>query len=171
MTVDPSTGYIKAMAGGRNYAALQVNLATGGTQGMQPGSSFKAFTIAAALEQGFTPAQTYPTPGIYYPSGCPNKDSCAIHNDEGGSEGTVDMQTALTASINTWFAQLARDAGPDNVQAMAKRLGVTIVGNQPCCDERVTLGVLDVTPLSMASAYGVFDNHGVRVPRRRRWSR
>ena len=164
VTVDPATGYIKAMAGGRNYAALQVNLATGGTQGMQPGSSFKAFTIAAALEQGITPAQTYPTPGVYYPAGCPNKDSCAIHNDEGGSEGTVDMQTALTASINTWFAQLARDVGPDNVQAMAKRLGVTIVGNQPCCDERVTLGVLDVTPLSMASAYGVFANHGVRMP-------
>ncbi len=163
VSVDPATGYIKAMAGGRNYAALQVNLATGGTQGMQAGSSFKPYTIATALEQGFTPAQTYPTPGSYLPSGC-TKDSCAIHNDEGGSEGTVDMQTALTASINTWFAQLARDVGPDNVQAMAKRLGVTVVGTQPCCDERVTLGVLDITPLSMASAYGVFDDHGVRVP-------
>jgi penicillin-binding protein 1A len=163
VTIDPSTGYIKAMAGGRNYAALQVNLATGGTQGMQPGSSFKPFTVAAALEQGFTPAQTYPTPGTYFPSGCAT-DKCAIHNDEGGSEGTVDMQTALTASINTWFAQLARDVGPANVKAMAQRLGVTIVGTQQCCDERVTLGVLDVTPLSMASAYGVFDNHGVRVP-------
>ncbi len=165
VTVDPATGYVKAMVGGRNYTALQLNLASGvGTQGFQPGSSFKAFTIATALERGFTPAQTYPTPGIYYPSGCPNKDSCAIHNDEGGSAGTVDMQTALTASINTWFAQLARDVGPDNVQSMAKRLGVQVVGHQNCCDERVTLGVLDVTPLSMASAYGVFDNHGVRVP-------
>jgi penicillin-binding protein 1A len=164
VTIDPATGYIKAMTGGRNYSALQLNLASGvGTQGMQPGSSFKAFTIATALEQGFTPAQQYPTPGSYLPSGC-TKDSCAIHNDEGGSDGTVDMQTALTKSINTWFAQLARDVGPDNIQAMAKRLGVTIVGNQPCCDERITVGVLDVTPLSMASAYGVFDNHGVRVP-------
>ena len=162
VTVDPATGYIKAMAGGRNYTALQVNLATGGTQGMQAGSSFKPFTIAAALEQGFTPAQTYPTPGSYLPTGC-TKDSCAIHNDEGGSEGVVDMQTALTASINTWFAQLAHDVGPDNVKAMAERLGVKVVEDQPV-DERVTLGILDITPLSMASAYGVFDNHGVRVP-------
>jgi penicillin-binding protein 1A len=165
VSVDPSTGYIKAMTGGRNYQALQLNLAVDGL-GKQPGSSFKAFTIATALEEGFTPDKTYDTQAAYFPTGC-HQDSCAIHNSEGSAEGVVNMVTATAASINTYFAPLAHDVGPNNIAAMATRLGVHIVvpnANPPGYDERITVGYKEVTPLSMASAYGVFDNHGVRVP-------
>jgi penicillin-binding protein 1A len=166
VSVDPATGYVTDMVGGRDYNALQLNLAVDG-QGKQPGSSFKAFTLAAAMEEGFTPDKTfYPAPAVYYPAYCHGDPRCkGIHNSEGGAEGgSVDMATATSASINTWFAQLARDVGPDNVAAMATRLGVDIVSpSKTGYDERITIGVKEVTPLSMAAAYGVFDNHGVKV--------
>ena len=60
VSVDPSTGYVKAMVGGRDFASNQVNLALGGSTGMQPGSSMKPYTMAAALEQGITPDTVLP---------------------------------------------------------------------------------------------------------------
>jgi penicillin-binding protein 1A len=168
VTVDPTTGYITDMVGGRNYKALNVNLAAGyNSLGKQPGSSFKAFTLAAALEQGFSPDKTvYPAPAVYYPTYCHGDPRClGIHNSEGGAEGgAVSMATATAQSINTWFAQLARDVGPDNVAAMAQRLGVDIIAPEKHYDERITIGYKEVSPLSMAAAYGVFANHGVKMP-------
>jgi penicillin-binding protein 1A len=168
VTVDPTTGYITDMVGGRNYNALQVNLAAGyNSQGKQPGSSMKAFTLAAALEQGFTPDKTfYPAPAVYYPVYCHGDPRCkGIHNSEGQAEGgSVSMAAATAASINTWFAQLAQDVGPDNVAAMATRLGVDIVSPEQHYDVRITIGYKEVTPLSMAAAYSVFANHGVKMP-------
>jgi penicillin-binding protein 1A len=172
VSVDPSTGYITDMAGGRNYKALQVNLAIGGTQGVQPGSSFKPFTIATALEEGIKPSKTYNVGSVYLPAWCGTDTHCvgAIHNSaDGESAGGLNMYQATAQSVNTYFAPLARDAGPTNIVAMAQRLGITHFDFRPGhkipqLDEHIGIGQYDVSPLDMAAAYGVFDNHGIKVP-------
>lgn len=163
VSVEPSTGFVKALVGGRDFAASQVNLATGGTQGMQPGSSFKAFTIAAGLEEGFTPDTVYDAGAVYMPKGC-TRDTCAIHNSEGEGTGPITLREATAASVNTFFAPFARDVGPNNVVKMAHRLGIDhFLDTTVNYDERVTLGYTEVSPLDMAAAYSVFANHGLKV--------
>ena len=190
-SVEPPTGFVKALVGGRDFyngAAGQVNLALadcpnrsrltkpgdkvdvtaacwddpsvtpgGGGNGRQTGSAFKAFTLATALEQGVNPSKVYPAPrciaiGTYQP--------CNNENEGGGSQ-TIRQATAH--SINTVFVQLIRDVGVKQTAEMAKKLGITTAWYSPKYHGlSYTLGVMDVAPLDMASAYGVFAARGQR---------
>ncbi|MGI8491565.1 MAG: transglycosylase domain-containing protein, partial [Acidimicrobiales bacterium] len=145
------------------------NTITGGGSGRQPGSSWKPFVLATAFSQGVPPTKTYPAPGTLPIPGCkPNpKNSCVIHNDEpGGFGGNLTLAGAMAASVNTVYAQLAPDVGCPNIASTAKALGIESAFYspvvQPFC-QTYALGVVDVSPLDMASAYGVFDNHGQRA--------
>ncbi len=141
---------------------------TGGGSGRQPGSSWKPFVLAAALEQGISPEAVFPAPGALVIPGCrpgPAQD-CAVHNDEGQGGGPITLRAAMAASVNTVYAQLAEEVGCPAVAAMAKRLGISSAffdpGVQPFCAP-YALGEVDVSPLDMASAYGVFADHGQRA--------
>ena len=139
---------------------------SGGT-GRQPGSSFKPFVLAAAFEKGMQPSKVYPAPNSFRVPECkptPTFD-CTIGNYEGGSFGSADLRKATHSSINTVYAQLIRDVGCKETGEMAKKLGVTSAWYSPqvhTCSGSYALGTLDLSPLEMASAYGVFANRGLR---------
>jgi penicillin-binding protein 1A len=162
--VEPPTGFVRAMVGGRDFAVDQTNLATGaGTfrgRGRQTGSSFKPFVLAEAFEQGITPNEVYSggplTIGDYSPE-----------NYEGAGYGNLSLRTATVKSVNTVFVRLMQDVGPEQVVALANRVGVQIPSIDPAVDGTglsIALGSREVPTLEMAAGYGVFANSGVRVP-------
>ncbi len=185
VSVEPNTGFVRAMVGGRDFAKSQVNLAlgncpddyvvpadgpiclSGGGSGRQPGSSMKAVTLAKAYEEGIGPGRVYSGPGTYTVPGCKG-DQCTVHNVESGSYGSISLKQATAYSVNTVFAQLIGDVGVKNTAEMAHRLGITMVaadGNQPNGEPygvSLTLGAAEVSPLDMASAYSVFAARGVQ---------
>lgn len=141
----------------------------GGTPGRQPGSAWKPFVLATAFEQGIPPTTRYLAPGVYQIPGCkvePGQpaSSCQVRNAEPGSFiGTETLDQATVYSTNTVYAQVAPQVGCPNVAETAKKLGVqsAYYSTPPFyyCST-YALGEVDVSPLSMASAYGVFANHG-----------
>jgi penicillin-binding protein 1A len=163
VTVDPVTGHVKAMVGGRDFAQSQVNLALGGTLGVQPGSSFKAFVLASAFERGIEPDDRYPAPASITLPDCTGQ--CTISNAEPGNGGEEDLRQATAHSVNTVFAQLIQDVGPQNVAELAHRLGVRSIDPETTqYGVSLALGAYETSPLEMAAGYSVFANHGVRVP-------
>jgi penicillin-binding protein 1A len=157
VAVEPPTGYVRAMVGGRDYSTSQYNTAYL-SPGRQTGSSFKPFVLAAALEQGIPLTKRYS--GATFTTG--NGDQ--VHNVEGEGAGPWDLRSAMVHSINAVFARLISDVGVEQAEAMARRLGVNIAPYDSVNDGvSIALGVKDATPLDMASAFGVFANHGKRA--------
>ena len=162
--VEPPTGFVRALVGGRDFELDQTNMATGaGTfqdRGRQPGSSFKPFVLAEAFEQGIKPDAVYSggplTIGDYSPQ-----------NYGGATYGSMTLRTATQKSVNTAFVRLMQDVGPYEVVDLANDLGLNIREIDPTVDGSglsIALGSREVTTLGMASAYGTFGNRGVRVP-------
>ena len=156
VAVEPQTGFVKALVGGRDFGASQVNLALGacpppakpegsdvptlpppdqpicvpgGGGGRQPGSSFKPFTLAKAFEEGITPERVYSAPTTYtYPHCIPTPgSSCTVHNVEGEGGGAMTLRSATVHSVNTVFAQLIGNVGVKPTAELAHRLGITRV--------------------------------------------
>jgi penicillin-binding protein 1A len=194
VSVEPHTGFVKAMVGGRDFGAPggQVNLALGGCAqpaedvrdnvdvaascwnpenivvqsggtGRQPGSSWKPFVLATALSQGMDPGKVYSAPGTYRYPNCTG-DQCVVNNYEGGSGGRATLRNATENSYNTVYAQLIQDTGVPEVAAMAKQLGISSawVASPEVHGYSYALGAQEVSPLDMASAYGVFATNGQR---------
>jgi penicillin-binding protein 1A len=155
VAIDPRDGRVLAMYGGRNFAESQFNLAVQGER--QPGSAFKPFALAAALEQGISPTTSFVSAPVTISLG---DRLWRVENYEGSNLGTVDLETATTYSDNTVYAQLTELVGPKAVAAMARQLGIQspIKGYFS-----VTLGGEAVNPLDMARAYATFANGGRRV--------
>jgi penicillin-binding protein 1B len=158
IAMDPHTGEIKALVGGRDYRSSQLNHALAMRQ---PGSVFKPFVYAAALntavsggQQIFTPSSTVtdePTTfvfdrRIYEPS-----------NFHDNYMGTVTLRTALAHSLNVATVQLAQEVGFNQVAAMAHRAGLNeSIKPTPA----MALGAYETTPLEIAGAYTLFANQG-----------
>ena len=155
VAIDPRDGRVLAMYGGRNFAESQFNLAVQGTR--QPGSAFKPFALAAALDQGISPTTSFVSAPVTISLG---DRVWKVENYEGSNLGTIDLETATTYSDNTVYAQLTELVRPKAVAAMARRLGIQspIKGYFS-----VTLGGEAVNPLEMARAYASFANGGQRV--------
>ena len=125
VAIEPATGHILAMAGGKDFATSQLNLATfkGGT-GRQAGSAFKAFTLAEAMDQGFRLDSRWYGPNTITIDDpvCADQDGepWEPENAEGGGS-SYTLQSATAHSVNTVFAQLVVELGPDNVVDMAHR--------------------------------------------------
>jgi membrane peptidoglycan carboxypeptidase len=175
-SVDPKTGRILALYGGReNFKRFQVDLATArGGAGFQPGSSFKVFFLVAALEKGISPGRVYNSPArIVIPA---RRCYTGINqpwdpgNAGDGEAGVFNMYQATAHSVNTYFAQLAMDVGIERGIEAARRMGISVppAGSRDYDEHRnvcsSVLGVVPVSVLDMASAYGVLANNGVRCP-------
>ena len=162
VAIEPSTGHVLAMAGGKDFSVSQLNLATfkGGT-GRQAGSSFKAFTLAAAMKQGFDLDSRWYGPNtitIEDPVCDGPEGPWQPENAEGGGS-SYTLQSATAHSVNTVFAQLVVEVGPDSVVEMAHDLGIRSDLPAVCA---ITLGSVAVNPLEMTDAYATLADRGVR---------
>jgi penicillin-binding protein 1A len=162
VSMDPTTGQILAMAGGRNFAKNKLNYATmGGGSGREAGSAFKAFTLAAAMKAGYSLNATWSGPNSITIENCPDPTSSDGYwhpvNAEGA--GTYTLALATAHSVNTIFAQVIAQLGPDKVADMAHALGIRSDLPAVCS---ITLGSVAVNPLEMTNAYATLANHGTR---------
>ncbi len=202
--IEPTTGYVRALVGGKDYYPIckgpedkqprechlaNVNLALGrfgGGGGRQPGSSFKPFVLAAALERGIPLYDTFDSsPFTYDFAGGEWK----VGNYEGEGGGSRTLVDATQHSINAVFAHLEIDGvgsgnaflGSQRVAMVARRMGVGFptpdqlrerCGSEYKTTDRcipaddtpaIALGAKEVSPIDMASAYATFANDGVRI--------
>ncbi len=162
VTLDPRTGEVLGMVGGRDFAQSQVNLAIGGSTGFQPGSSFKPFVLAEAFSKGIGPETIYPAPATWNVPGCTG-NQCVLTNYDGSGSGDTTLRDAMHRSINTVFAQLIVDVSVADTIDLATRLGFSRFDPDGDYGPSVALGAVETSPLEMASAYGTFANRGVRV--------
>jgi 1A family penicillin-binding protein len=159
VALDPKTGYVKALVGGRDWSRNKFNFATQARR--QPGSSFKMFTLVTALEEGMPPDKIKldsSSPAVIPTGGRPWKVSNA---EGGGGRGYITLRQATAGSVNTAFARLIKILGPEKVVKVAKRMGIES-DIKPYLS--ITLGSQEVTPLEMASAYGTLAADGVHYP-------
>jgi penicillin-binding protein 1A len=155
VSLDANTGAVLAMVGGRNYHKSQFNLATQGER--QPGSSFKPFVLAAALQGGISPATTLVSRPVTIDIG---GRLWTPTNYEGDYRGPIDLRQAIAYSDNSVFAQLTNVVGPASVARTARTLGI---GTRLNPYFAIGLGAEPATPLDMARAYAAFANGGYRI--------
>ena len=158
VAIDPHTGEVKALVGGRNYGLSQLNHVLAKRQ---PGSIFKPFVYATALNTGITGG-----PHVYTASSTVVDEPTTFyfdnqeytpHNFEKDYSGTVTFRYALAHSINIPAVKVAELAGLDNVVEMANRAGMNYrIKPTPA----VALGAYEITPLEAAGAYTLFSNVG-----------
>jgi penicillin-binding protein 2D len=158
VTIDPKSGWIRALVGGKDFAKSQFNLATQGKR--QPGSSFKMFTLVTALEKGIPPYRAFSSDSPAVIPGTNGAPDWVVSNSEGKGSGDMPLDEATALSVNCVFARLIQEIGAANVAETAKRMG--IVSKIPPYPS-ITLGTQNCTPLEMASAYGTLANNGVHV--------
>lgn len=167
VSIDVRTGGILAMVGGRDFHRSQVNLATGqGGTGRQSGSAFKPFVLAAALEEGITPYDVYPAPGSISVD-VDGPIPWNVSNFGGSSYGSLSVRSATVSSVNTVFAQLIDEVGPEDVAELAHTMGI----RSPLPPvPSLALGTAEVTPLEMAAAFATLASGGIyRRPTGVRW--
>ena len=198
VVVEPRTGLVKAMAVNRVYSLDQTNngphsdpglrdkmkgnypntvnalLGGGALPGYQAGSTFKMFTMLAALNNGYKLDTAYDSPqryqSIYRTGGGPCGEYWCPVNASAAMTGRQDMRTGFGKSVNTYFVQLLQSVGAEKAVRMAERLGLTWhtdVDKMMAAPGRAnnwgsfTLGVADTTPLEMANAYAAVAGDGL----------
>lgn len=151
VVVMDGTGAVKALVGGRSYKRSQFNRAIVAKR--QPGSSFKAFVYAAALENGYRPDSVEVDEPVQIGNWSPE-------NYKRKYLGPVTLEQAYALSLNTVAAKLAYAVDPRTVAAVAKRLGIRSKLN---ADASIALGTSEVTLMEMTSAFTPFANGGSAV--------
>ncbi|MFF4411843.1 transglycosylase domain-containing protein [Streptosporangium sp. NPDC001559] len=182
--VEPGTGRIRAMTASKRYGVnsgnakngpsttynLPADMAHGGGQGFQAGSTFKAFTLATALARGWRFDDGFMTPGRFVPSGgyfdCRghrvNDPRSQIFNASGeGSGGPQSISTGTWKSVNIFYMMLERRVGLCQVVKTAKALGVVRADGTPLREvPTFTLGVNEMDPVTVAAAFAAFGARG-----------
>ncbi len=165
IAVDPRTGEILSLVGGRSYNQSQYNRAIVARR--QPGSVFKPFVFLAAFEQGALSADPGITPAALVqdePTTWEVGDKLwSPENYEREYDGAITFRRALALSRNIATIKVAERAGYEHVAEVWKRLGV---GSTPKAYPSIALGVFEATPLEIATAYTVFPNLGTVRPLR-----
>lgn len=157
ISIDPGTGYIKAMVGGRNFYESQFNRSYQALR--QPGSAFKPFVFLTALENGFTPDDIIIDGPVSYP-GSKKGVTWSPKNFSGDFKGPVTLRKAMAESINIVAVKLLDRVGVDNTIEYTRKLGVKSE-LKPYLP--LALGASDLTLMEITSAYGVFANQGIRA--------
>ncbi len=157
VVIESATGAVRAMVGGWDFDRNEFNRATQARR--QVGSAFKPFVYGAALESGFTAADTLFDGPVVFPGG-PNQPDYSPRNFYRRYEGILTLRRALEASINVTSVKLMDLVGVDRVIDFARRCGVE--SDLPPYPS-LALGTAELTPLELAAAYASFVNQGVYV--------
>jgi penicillin-binding protein 1A len=170
LAVDASTGGIIAMVGGRDFRDSQFNRATQAPR--QPGSGFKPFVYTAAIDRGYTPADTILDAPIVVPGAGPpllvrtpdgvieRPTDWAPENYEPGFQGEVTLRYALKHSINLPTIRLCMEVGPEAVARYAREMGIS-TPLKPVYS--LALGSCEVKLIDMVEAYATLANQGIRM--------
>jgi membrane peptidoglycan carboxypeptidase len=182
--VQPGTGKIKALAASRKYGTdkrkneisynLPADSAHGGGTGFQAGSTFKVFTLLTALKQGWKIDDGINAPAGYRAPGYSSFKNCkgqsigdpthTVTNDE-GSGGFKTLQTGTWQSVNTFFVSLEQKVGLCDTVKTAESLGIKRADGLPLQEyETFTLGINEVDPVTVASAYAAIGARGKYCP-------
>ena len=153
VALDPRTGEVRALVGGRQFEESRFNRVTQAKR--QPGSAFKPFVFAAALERGFTPATVFT--GLQEP--VMTASGAWVPSDGHADVDSLSMRSALRVSSNRAAVRVIEEVGIPAAVDVAERFGMPDMPKVPS----LVLGSGEVTMLSLVSAYGAFANEGVLV--------
>ncbi len=158
VSIEPYTGYVRALVGGYDFVEGGFNHATEAMR--QPGSSFKPFIYGAALENGFTPASILMDLPVIHEKSEFEKKTWKPTNYDDRFMGPMRMRTALALSRNAVTVGLLEEIGLDKTIDFARKAGIT---SSISYDFTTALGSSAVTPLELTSAYATFASQGVRA--------
>src|SRR5699024_10289969 len=176
--VEPRTGNVRGLAQsrhmgnkkkkGESYINFSVPPEFGDSAGFQAGSTFKIFTLVAALKKGIPVSKSYNSPqSMTMPAGtyrdCKGNSTGTWNLSNSTGSGNFNMYTGTRTSVNTYFAQLERDAGLCNTIKAAEAMGITVPYDPPKVNNQVpsfTLGPVDTNTLDMAAAYATTASGG-----------
>lgn len=159
IAMDPHTGRVLAMAGGFSFWKSQFNRATQAKR--QPGSTFKPFVYAAALQNGYTPAsKVLDAPFVDYDVST-DKFWKPSNYEAGQFFGLTTMRIGLEKSRNAMTVRMAQDIGMEPIVTLAHEMGVYNEPPPPFLS--IALGAAETTPLQMVEGYAAFVNGGKRV--------
>jgi penicillin-binding protein 1A len=158
VTIEPQTGYVRAMVGGYDFFRSEFNRAV--TARRQPGSAFKPFVYVAALEAGFTPASRIEDAPVSYAIG-PNGQAWKPDNYDRKFRGPTTLQQAIEESINVVTVKLQEQVGLTRTVRVARRFGIT---SPLDVNLSLALGTSDLTLLELTSAYATLANQGAWLP-------
>lgn len=159
VAMDPGTGEILALVGGKDFEKSKFNRATQAYR--QPGSSFKPIVFTAALEAGFMPTDHILDKPITYEMKESVEKTWSPGNYSKKFAGEIPLFEALTHSYNTPAVRLTDLVGPEQVVSMARKLGITSPHLWAALS--IGLGTASVTPLEMTAAYCAYANDGKKV--------
>ncbi|MCU0969187.1 MAG: penicillin-binding protein 1A [Rubrivivax sp.] len=162
VAIDPRTGDVRALVGGFDFGRNKFNRVTQAWR--QPGSSFKPFIYSAALEKGFTPTTVVNDAPLFFDAAETGSQPWEPKNYDGKFEGPMELHTALAKSKNMVSIRVLRAIGADYAQEWISRFGFEAARHPAYLT--MALGAGTVTPMQMASGYGVFANGGYFVPPR-----
>ncbi len=160
VALDPSTGKVIALVGGFDFQKSKFNHVTQAWR--QPGSSFKPFIYSAALEKGLTPMTVVNDAPLFYSAGETGGKPWEPKNYDGQFEGPMSVRRALAKSKNMVSIRVLQLVGTRSAQEWVSRFGFDADKHPPYLT--MALGAGAVTPMQMATGYGVFANGGYRVP-------
>jgi penicillin-binding protein 1A len=159
LALDPRTGEVLAMVGGADYGRSQFNRAVQARR--QPGSAFKPFVYAAALEAGLPPTTLLEDLPVSYPGGLGRgQGAWSPENYDRRYRGRVTLRQALEESLNVPTVRLLEMVGVQPVVDVARRMGVA---GELHRDLSLALGTSEVSLLELTAAYGVIANRGIRI--------
>jgi penicillin-binding protein 1A len=159
LALDPRDGAIKAMIGGYDFERSKFNRATQAKR--QPGSAFKPFIYAAAFDRGLTPSTVIDDSPISFHTRVGGElVEWSPRNFDRKFRGPTTLRRALENSINVVTVKLLQEVGVERVVRLAHQVGIE---SELRREIALALGVSEVTPLELVSAYGVFANGGVRA--------
>ncbi|MDW6062428.1 transglycosylase domain-containing protein [Streptomyces sp. FXJ1.4098] len=169
-SIDPKTGRVVALYGGIDYTKQFVNNAT--RTDYQVGSTFKPLVFTSALQNGsttqggvqITPDTIYDGTNKREVTGAAGPTGYSPANEDDVDYGSIDVTTATDKSVNSVYAQMAQDVGPDKVKQTAIALGIPKDTPDLNASPSIALGVATASVLDMTEAYATLANHGVHTP-------